>query len=141
MPPVKKQVEISDLYYKLGEMDGKMDSLVEAQHKTIYALIALSGATVGLKLMGSPPLLIISSFINAFVFLFAAIIAIARRRILTGWPFILIFGIMGIIGNFHKIIAPNNVWFRTCFFIIANGSLVFFLWRVDHFRMLDKDKW
>ena len=131
MPTSKPRIDLPDVYHKLGQIDGKMDTLIATQNKVIYALIALSGATVGLKLMGTPPLLVISSFINGFVFLFAAILAGHRRRDIRGWQFILMFGLLGIVGNIHKVIDPGGVWFRTCIFIVANVSLVIFLWQSD----------
>lgn len=131
-PPTKQKVELPDLYYKLGEIDGKLDGLLIMQTKIIYALIALAGATVGLKLMGSPPLLIVSSFINGFIFLFAIILAIHRRQEIKGWQYILTFGVFGVVGNIHKVIAPDVVSFRTCIFIIGNLALLIYVWQSDN---------
>lgn len=126
----KSDVELSDLYFKLGEIDAKLDSLVTMQTKVIYALIALAGATVGLKVMSTPPLLVVSSFVNAFIFLFAGILAVGRRQQLQGWQYLLGFGVMGVAGNMHKVVAPGSVWIRTCIFIVANLSLLVCLWRL-----------
>lgn len=138
----KNSVDLSDLHYIMGEINGKLDTLTLQQHKasdaiiaqqnkTIYALIALAGATVGLKLMGSPPLLIILSFINGFIFLFTFITAIFKRKQMRGWAYILTFGIMGIIGNIHKVISPANTDIRNLFFIVGNLGLLLFVWQLD----------
>lgn len=133
MTPKNQKVELPDLYFKMGEIDGKLDMIIAMMQKTIYALIALAGATVGLKLMGTPPLLIISSFINGFVFLFAGLLSVFsfKRRGIRGWQYILVFGLMGVMGNAHKVIAPGAVALRTCFFIVGNLALVVFLWQSD----------
>jgi len=125
---------LSDISGSIGEINGKLDGLVSTQTKTIYALIALAGATVGLKLVSSPPPLIISSFLNAFIFLFAAILAVHQRRQIHGWQFVLSYGVFGIIGNLYRAIVPANVWIGTCIFIIANSGLVLFLWNWDRWR-------
>lgn len=123
-----------DLYFLLGEIDAKLDGVIQMQGKVIYALIALAGATVGLKLMGSPPLAVIARYINLFVFLFAVLLAIGKRRMFYSWQHILLFGIFGICGNLYYLIFNNHEWIRTGIFIIANSNLVLFLWNWDKWR-------
>lgn len=130
-----KELEISDVYFKLGEIDAKLDSLVTAlvtmQSKIVYALIAMAAATLGLKLVGTPPLAVITRYINLFVFTFALALAIGKRRVLRGWQYILVFGVFGMLGNLYYLIFHNHEWLRTCLFIVANSSLALFLWSWD----------
>lgn len=138
----EESMEIQDIYHILGRIDGKLDGLVngqnglvDAQSKTIYALIALAGATIGLKLMGTPPLAVIARYINTFAFLFAMILAAGRRKyLIDGWRWIFLFGLFGFLGNVYNIVYQDTAWVRTALFIVANGSLVVFLWRSDKWR-------
>ncbi len=130
--------QVRDVYYLLGSISGKLDGLIEAQSKTIYALIALAAATLGLKLLGTPPLAIISRFINSFVFLFALILAVGKRKTLFGWQYILIFGLFGMAGNIYYLVFLDHEWLRTSIFIVANSGLVFFLWNWDKWKKVEK---
>lgn len=134
----RDNIELPDLYFKMGEIDGKMDTLIAMQNKIAYALIALAGATVGLKLVGSPPLLVILSFINGFIFLFTFMVAIFQRKKLRGWPYILTFGIAGVMGNIHKIISPAATDIRNLFFIVGNFGLLLFVWQLDRLGHMDE---
>lgn len=125
---------LSDISGNIGEINGKLDGLVSTQTKTIYALIALAGATVGLKLMGSPPLWVISGYINLFVFIFATVLSIHKRDTIYGWGYILAFGLLGIVANIYKLMPNAMDWIRTSIFILANSSLVMFLWNWDRWR-------
>jgi hypothetical protein len=127
----KKDVKNEDLYYMLGQIDGKLDGMLNQQSKVIYALIALAGATLGLKLMGTPPLVVISRFINMFVFFFTAIVGFSLRKKACGWYFILVYGIGGVVGNLISLIGGENLTseFRIPVFVAANLSLFLYFWR------------
>ena len=126
--------QVKDVYYLLGTISGKLDGLVEAQSKTIYALIALAAATLGLKLLGTPPLAIISRYINLFVFMFAIILAVGKRKSIHGWYYVLIYGIFGMLGNIYYLIFLNHEWLRTSLFIVANAGIGIFLWNWDKWK-------
>ena len=129
----KNDPNIADVYFVLGSISGKIDGLIATQSKTIYALIALAGATLGLKLLGTPTLIVLSRFTNMFVFLFASVFGIALRKKLRGWYFIVIYGAGGVIGNLISLIGGEGPTgnFRVPVFIVANFALVLFLWKWD----------
>ena len=81
-----------DIYVLLGEIKAEVKGLREQQSKTILALIALVGAVLGLKVLGTHPLILISRFVNIFVFLFAAGLAISKRKSLEKWEYVFFFG-------------------------------------------------
>jgi len=129
----KNNPTIADVYFVLGSISGKLDGLIATQSKTIYALIALAGATLGLKLLGTPTPIVISRFVNMFVFLFASLVGFSQRRKMNGWYFILTFGIGGVIGNLISLIGGEGptALFRVPVFIIANSAMGLFLWKWD----------
>ena len=123
----------SDIYLILGEIKGLVEGVVEMQTKVIFALIALAGATLGLKLVKTSALIVISRYTNMFVFLFAALLGVSLRKKLNGWYFVLAYGIGGVAGNLVSLIGgegPTGV-FRVPIFIVANLSLLLFLWGWD----------
>lgn len=131
-----KKPKIEDVYFLLGEISGKLDGLIQAQSKTIYALIALAGATIGLKLVGTPAIVVISRFINMFVFLFTFLIGLSLRKKMRGWYFISLFGFAGVIGNIISLVGGESATssFRVPVFIIANMSMLLFIWSWDKWK-------
>lgn len=123
----------------LGEINGKLDGLgelislqqrtiIEMQTKVIGALIGLAAAVMGLKLLGTPPLAVIARSINLFVFSFALIMAVMKRRTHHGWQYVLLFGLFGMLGNLYYLIFHDHEWLRTTIFILANSSMGSFVW-------------
>lgn len=125
-------------YLILGEIKGQLNGIVQMQAKTIYAVIALAGATVSLKLVATPPLAVITRFINLFVFLFALVLAVNKRRVLHGWQYVLLFGLFGIAGNLYYLIFLDAEWLRTTMFIAANSNMALFLWNWDRWEKSEK---
>lgn len=128
--PENHNPNIRDLYFLLGKMSGKMDGMINAQNKTIYALIALAGATVGLKLMGTPPLQVIMYYAKAFIFLFTAIVSFSKRKELRHWYFLFGFAVFAGVSQFLTIIQSEQI-LGTALFLIANVSLLLFVWCWD----------
>lgn len=129
----KENLTNKDVYLVLGEIKGIVEGIRDGQTKISLALIALAGATIGLKLMGTPPLIVISRFTNMFVFLFACLVAFSLRKRMNGWYFILAYGIAGIMGNLISLIGgegPTGT-FRIPVFIVANLAMLLFLWKWD----------
>ena len=129
----KNEPTISDVYFLLGSISGKLDGLIATQSKTIYALIALAGATLGLKLLGTPSIVVISRFVNMFVFLFASVVGFSLRGKMTGWYFICAYGVGGVVGNLMSLVGGEGATssFRVPVFIVANLAMLAFLWGWD----------
>ena len=120
------------LYYLLGEMNGKLDGLITSQSKTIYALIALAGATIGLKLVGSPPLQVILFYTKIFLFLFTIIIALMKRRIFGGWYYIFAFGVFAGAAQIVNVFSNSSEpIISTSLFLLSNLALALFIWNWD----------
>ncbi len=128
-----------ELYFLLGEINGKLDGLVDQLAKVIYALIALAGATVGLKLMGSPPLQVIMFYIKVFVFLFTVVTAFAKRRILKGWVYLFGFGLLAGIAQVMNIVLSGEASIATALYLVSNVSLLAFLWNWDGWNKSSDD--
>jgi hypothetical protein len=120
-----------ELYYLLGEINGKLDGLIDQQTKTIYALVALAGATVGLKLMGTPPTQVVMFYVKVFVFLFTILTAWSKRRTLKGWVYLFAFGFLAGVAQVLNIVVRGETTVATAMFMFSNVSLLAFLWNWD----------
>ena len=120
-----------ELYFLLGEINGKLDGLVDQLAKVIYALIALAGATVGLKLMGTPPMQVIMYYIKAFILLFTVLMTFAKRRVLKGWGYLFAFGFFAGTAQIMNIVLSGEVAVATMLYLVSNASLLRFLWNWD----------
>lgn len=114
--------------YQLGQINAKLDSILDSNMKVILALIALVGATIGLKIVGTPPLTVILYYIKTFLFIFTVLTSFAARKRLRGWQFILGFGLFAGIAQITSILAHGETVYGTAFFLIANISLLPFIW-------------
>lgn len=114
--------------YQLGQINAKLDSLLDSNLKVILALIALVGATLGLKIVGTPPLTVILCYIKTFLFIFTVLISFAARKKLREWYFIFGFGLFAGIAQVTSILAHGETVYGTAFFLIANISLLLFVW-------------
>lgn len=130
----KKDPTAKDLYFLLGEINGKLDGLLDQQSKTIWGLLALAGATVGLKLVGSPPEQVVLFYAKSVVFLFTVIVSWGRRRVLGGWQYIAGFGVLAGSAQVLNILLPSEPLVGTILFLIANLSLLLFVWNWDHWK-------
>lgn len=119
----------AELYYMLGEIKGLLSGIVEMQTKTIYALIALAGATVGLRLFGSPPIQIIMFYVKTFIFLFTALLALGKRSSLKSWYYMFGFGLSAGLAQILKLVTPTETTLSTILFLISNISLLLFVWK------------
>ena len=71
--------------------------------------------------------------VNTSVFIFAMLTAVFWRRDIPHWQFIFIFGFLGMIGScfhwiFDSLFLPE---FRVPLFIIANGAVGIFIWKLS----------
>lgn len=114
----------------MGEIRAMLRQVIDTQSKTIYALIAVIGATIGLKFTNSPPILIVFVWVNLFVFLFAAIVATARRKELQHWYWIAIFGIGGVAANVIRLATCEGGIneYSQILYIVSNTAMVLYLW-------------
>src|SRR3990167_7214005 len=149
MTPTKKaqeDVTISDIYQCLGSIEGKLDS---GLMKTNYALIGLIAAMIGIKVLGTDPLLDIATFIQIFAgALSVAVVVLALRNksngsklTAAGW-WLLIFVLLLIINTglvyFRDLgyLSPRYIYVNR----IALGiSMAMFAWKMlgDH-RLIKK---
>lgn len=122
----------SDIYYLLGEIKGTLDSIVEMQSKVIYALIALAGATMGLKLWGSPPLQTIMFYTKVFIFVFTALLALGKRSVAKRWYWIFAFALSAGLAQVIDLLTSQEQNVSTTLFLLANISLLMFVWNWGH---------
>jgi len=132
MAKKRKNPSNAKIYYLLGRIDGKMDTLIHIQERITYALITLAGATVGLKLIGSPPVQIVLFYLKAFIFLFTALMAWSKRSILKEWYYIFAFGsLAGIAQVYGAVRGGGQDIVGTTIFLLANIALLMFIWDCD----------
>jgi len=103
--------------------------------KIIMSLIALVGATLGLKITGTPALDIIQLYILMFASLFTFLIAIYYREHLKYWFSLTAFGGFYFVGIMLGIYSKYQHWetklcynVRLIFYMIAFINLIYFLW-------------
>jgi len=135
----KEAVANRELYFLLGEINGKMDGLIDQQSKTIIALIALAGATVGLKLMGTPPMQVIMYYIKAFIFLFMVLMTFAKRRILKGWGYLFAFAFFAGTAQVMNIMLGGETSIATALYLVSNIAFLAFLWNWDGWNKSSDD--
>jgi len=121
--------------YILGKIDAKLNILIDNQQKVILALIAIVGATLGLKFVGTPPLQILLFYIKTFIFLFTILISWSKRKIIKGWYFLFAFGIFAGVAQILNIVCHGETIWSTLSFLMCNIMLLLFIWYwSDNFR-------
>ena len=118
----------ADMYYLLGEINSKLTILVDHQSKTILALIALAAATLGLKVMGSPPLQVAMFYSKAFIFVFTLLMALYKRHKLRNWYWIFGFAVSALAAQMMGLLIGRETTFGTGLFWVANLCLLIFVW-------------
>ncbi len=148
MPPEKEQSEIMKC---LGMIMGKVDSMEKAQSRVTYALIGVIAAQIGVKIIGSDPLLDIATalaFLGCVLILGCMITGLqlvkAKRRELTSTGLWLLI-VMGFI-----ILTQIAVYFRELGLlstkavyiirIFQNGAIIMLGWNILHSVLLFKPK-
>lgn len=135
MTEVKKNPTNADVYLLLGEIKGMLDGLVDMQTKVMLALIALAGATLGLKLVGSPPIQVAMFYLKVFIFIFTGLLAVAKRHVLGGWYLLLAFGLCAGAAQTIKLFTPGETIVSTLLFLAANWALLGFVWNWNGWRV------
>lgn len=123
---------LKDIEINQAKVCIKLDNLLNQQTKIIFALIAIIGATIGLKFVGSPLYVLIVVYVDLFVFIFVTLFALWKYDKLKGWIFILLFGLCGVIGNLIGVLPIGMhppLWVTWSLFPIGNTAILLFLWR------------
>lgn len=124
--------------YKLGKIDAKLDILISQQQKTIFALIALVAATIGVKFLGTTPLQYIMFYTKAFIFAFIVLISWFRRDVIRGWYLLFGFGIFGGAAQILNLAYHSEMVSATILFLICNIILLIYIINLDNFHTKEK---
>ena len=76
---------VGELRRDVGEMKGLLTSLNDSIMKIFYALIALAGASIGTKFIGTPWYVEIAMWATMSSGLFVGLITLAKRKCLSFW--------------------------------------------------------
>lgn len=130
---------VREIHQMLGALTAKMDSIINIQAKQFWAMASLVAGTLGLKLLGTPPTVVLLRYGNFLIFTFALTMAIHCRRRVPGWHWIAVYGLCGLVGNLVSILSGEFSWtvtLRIPLFIVANMSVGIFLWHLaDHIKL------
>jgi len=146
----EKNIDINDVYLCLGSILAKVESLNSSMMKMNYALIGLIAAMIGIKVLGTDPLLDIATTIQiiaSFLSIGVVILVFKKNKngtyiTSTGWWF-LIFIILIVVNtglvyfSDIMILDPRVVYVNRILFSIALGI---FAWKMISNPSLTKKK-
>ncbi len=112
---------------KLTSIDTKLDFLHKDYTKLMFGMMAIVGATVGLKIMGTPPITIIATYTAVFCMLFLLLVVALRWKYLS-WSSRLVRGSFALF-TAYSVICRETVMKRHIAFEV--GFPQWYLWGID----------
>jgi hypothetical protein len=124
-------MKLDDLSLAIGSMNSKLDVVIATQNKTIYSLIGLIAAVIGVRLVGSPPMVVILAFVNFFVFTFMGLAAFYKRKAFKERYFLVVFALLGMTASIVSAVFYHGAATEITrgLFILGNISLLIYIWR------------
>lgn len=123
--------ELTDIFTLLGEIKGTLEAMKGEQTKVMLALIALAGATLGLKVVGSPPLQVIIFYVKVWLFAFAVLIGLANRKHLRFWWVMSGYGVIAGGAQIIRLLSTKGTSLSSGLFLVSNVVLVGLFWSWD----------
>lgn len=137
MTDEQRLIEISE---KLGKISADINHLNSNTNKVMMSLIGVIAASIGMKLIGSPPLTDLFAFASMFAFVFLVGGTILtwgktnnpRKFVRLAFASFLFFSVFMRTFVFESGVTPAPVWYAPTidvFFVILSVSLILSIWK------------